>query len=176
MKQWDMLDVLRHYRHDRLNDLQLIKGYLKIGRLDKVEAIVELVVQQAFNESRLSSMGFDQFAKRLISYNWESRPFIVQYEVSTEDPDWSMHENDLVSLFNLLSDIFDGKTAGSVENELLINLSETDGKYVEFDFHGKLIDIKAFEEELQQLKKVWITRIEQFTWSEESFYMKLRLT
>lgn len=32
MKADDVLEIIRHYRHDLLNELQLVHGYLSMGK------------------------------------------------------------------------------------------------------------------------------------------------
>ncbi|WP_312471145.1 Spo0B domain-containing protein, partial [Neobacillus sp.] len=43
-KEWDIVEVLRHSRHDWLNRLQLIKGNLDLNRIDRAKAVIDEIV------------------------------------------------------------------------------------------------------------------------------------
>jgi len=46
-KNWTTVELLRHARHDWLNKIQLIKGNMSIGKMDRVEAIIEEIIMDA---------------------------------------------------------------------------------------------------------------------------------
>lgn len=43
-RDWSTLEVLRHARHDWLNQLQLIKANLSLGRTERANEIIEEII------------------------------------------------------------------------------------------------------------------------------------
>ena len=80
-KEWDIVEVLRHSRHDWLNRLQLIKGNLDLNRIDRAKAYINEIVIEAQHESKLSNFHFPLFASLLLKSNWEQHLFQLEYEV-----------------------------------------------------------------------------------------------
>ncbi|MDQ0339505.1 signal transduction histidine kinase [Caldalkalibacillus uzonensis] len=64
------IDHLRHYRHDILNHIQMVKGYIQLGRLDDVKRYIDHIVLQAHQESLLSQLGDPELAYLLLTYNY----------------------------------------------------------------------------------------------------------
>jgi stage 0 sporulation protein B (sporulation initiation phosphotransferase) len=74
-KEWNIIEVLRHSRHDWLNKLQLIKGNLDLNRIDRAKAIIDEIVIETQHETKLSNLHIPLFASLLIRANWESNIF-----------------------------------------------------------------------------------------------------
>lgn len=84
-KDWNMIEVLRHARHDWLNKIQLIKGNLSLNKTDRAKEIIDEIVVEAQQEARLSNMNLPGFASLLLTYNWENHYLQLEYEV-LDDP------------------------------------------------------------------------------------------
>lgn len=80
-KEWDIVEVLRHSRHDWLNRLQLIKGNLDLNRIDRAKAYINEIVIEAQHEAKLSNFCFQKYASLLLKANWENHLFQLEYEV-----------------------------------------------------------------------------------------------
>lgn len=61
-KKKEFIELLRHYRHDWLNVLQLIKGNLALNKLNRVEEIIREIVIHTENESKLSNLQIPKVA------------------------------------------------------------------------------------------------------------------
>ena len=61
---------LRHARHDFLNDLQLIKMNLDLGRLQEAQAIIRSHAEAAMHASRLADLGLPLTEEWLLTANW----------------------------------------------------------------------------------------------------------
>ncbi|GER66202.1 sporulation protein [Weizmannia acidilactici] len=85
MENWTTVEVLRHARHDWLNKLQLINGYASLNNMEKVKDIVEDIILEAQQESKLSNLHLPKFAELLLTYNWEGHPFRLEYEILDAD-------------------------------------------------------------------------------------------
>lgn len=49
--------MLNHHRHDWMNELQILYGYIQLGKLDKSVACVERIKERMALESKISKLG-----------------------------------------------------------------------------------------------------------------------
>ncbi len=101
-KEWNTVEVLRHARHDWLNKMQLIKGNLDLNKLDRVREIINEIVIEAQNESKLSNLNIPQFATLLLTTRWENYSFEFEFQVIDELKCGSIDDEVLVNFTNLL--------------------------------------------------------------------------
>ncbi|MDR4948733.1 Spo0B C-terminal domain-containing protein [Neobacillus cucumis] len=135
--EWDIVEVLRHSRHDWLNKLQLIKGNLDLNRIDRVKQVIDEIVIEAQHEAKLSNLHIPLFAALLLKSNWENPSFKLEYEVLLE-PDAS-NINDM-AVTNWTNTFF-GSLKQAIEpyheNNLSITIEpQTNGVRFFFDFSG----------------------------------------
>ncbi|WP_163537886.1 Spo0B domain-containing protein [Gracilibacillus sp. YIM 98692] len=81
MKEDKVLEILRHYRHDWLNDLQLIMGYAQLGKLEKVQDKINQVLERTEMERQLDRLAIPQTMLWLMTYNWKSESVDLTYEL-----------------------------------------------------------------------------------------------
>lgn len=66
---------LRHARHDFLNELQLIKMNLDLGRLQEAQAIIRSHAEASMHVSRLADIGLPLTEEWLLTVNWSYTGF-----------------------------------------------------------------------------------------------------
>ncbi|WP_394119751.1 Spo0B domain-containing protein [Planococcus donghaensis] len=71
---------LRHARHDFLNELQLIKMNLDLGRLQEAQAIIRSHAEAAMHASRLADIGLPLTEEWLLTANWRFPGFNFRVE------------------------------------------------------------------------------------------------
>lgn len=64
---------LNHHRHDWMNDLQVLYGYLRLGKLDKSLQCVERIKERVTEESRISKLGIPSLVFYLQSFRASGR-------------------------------------------------------------------------------------------------------
>ncbi|GAE30394.1 Spo0B C-terminal domain-containing protein [Alkalihalobacillus hemicellulosilyticus] len=137
MEEKDVINALRHARHDWLNIIQLIKANVALKRYDRIEDIIEKATQQAFCESRLSSLYVTKVEYYLLTYHWNQHPVQLELEVVGE-PFSLKHEED--RLFRLcqavLEKLNDTCTEDAEHNVLISFLFNEKSCHITFDFHG----------------------------------------
>lgn len=69
-KTMTVAQSLRHARHDFLNELQLIKMNLDLGRLQEAQAIIRSHAEAAMHASRLADIGLPLTEEWLLTANW----------------------------------------------------------------------------------------------------------
>lgn len=60
--------TLGHYRHDWMNDLQILYGYIQLGKIDKLASCVERIKDRMAMESRISRLGIPSLVFYLQSF------------------------------------------------------------------------------------------------------------
>lgn len=140
-KEWNAVDILRHSRHDWLNKLQLIKGNLALERIDRVNEIIEEIIMDTKNESKLTNLKAPQLAALLMLFNWEERHFFLEFEVLGDERNLSHLDEEITSwcigFFKKINKII----KPFAENNLIlsIQLSEKEIRFI-FDFRGIIED------------------------------------
>jgi stage 0 sporulation protein B (sporulation initiation phosphotransferase) len=151
-EEWNILQILRHSRHDWLNVIQLIKGNLALKKYERIEEIIQEVVNQTQHESKLSNLNIPNFTSELLVFNWEKgNHFQLEFEVIGKSSDLNLFEDQLLEWFHQFSIVLNESCEQYGENhlQLTIELLEDELPRFTFDFHGKLIEdekIKKFVE------------------------------
>ncbi|UTR14236.1 sporulation initiation phosphotransferase B [Salipaludibacillus sp. LMS25] len=175
MEQKGVVNVLRHYRHDVLNHIQLINGYLEMEKIEKVHSLIDDLVRQAKNESHLSNLNMDQFAEDILTFNWTPHAVCLSFEVVSSSNDWSEWEEVIVSFFRAMMALFDTYVISGEDQQVFIMISDIDGKGLEIDFHGTLSTDGRWQEDIMDLKKTYKPYLTQFEWNESECYVKFNV-
>ncbi|MBU9713987.1 Spo0B C-terminal domain-containing protein [Evansella tamaricis] len=174
-KDWSVVDVLRHYRHDWLNKIQLIKGNLDIGRMERVHSLIDEVVLQSKNESHLTNMNAERLAERLLTFNWEEHPYVLSYEALSGQEDWSLVEDHVLELTNEIFYMFDQCAKGGYDNSLLLTLKDMEGIHLEFDFQGQILIDDNWNDKIEKLQKNYPSNIVKVEWDNQGCYISICL-
>ncbi|WP_052723838.1 Spo0B domain-containing protein [Paenibacillus wulumuqiensis] len=77
------IEAFSHHRHDWMNDLQLLYGYIQLGNKDKLVENIERIKEQMMTDSRVSKLGIPSLIFYLQSFKAVNRD--IQLEVEIED-------------------------------------------------------------------------------------------
>ncbi|WP_256756756.1 Spo0B domain-containing protein [Cohnella sp. WQ 127256] len=66
--QLSTIRTLSHHRHDWMNELQILYGYLRLNKPDKAVAVVDRIRERMEQESRISQIGIPELAAFLLSF------------------------------------------------------------------------------------------------------------
>ena len=110
-----MITVLRHKRHDWMNQIQLIQGYASLGKQDRLMEQLEEVKEEAEQERRLLNSGAPHFSLWLLSFNWKQEQFRLRFQLKEEDIDLSRHDSVIIAYVKRMLELLD---AYKVEGEL----------------------------------------------------------
>lgn len=75
------ISSLNHHRHDWMNDLQVLYGYLRMGKLDKSLQCVERIKERVQEESRISKLGIPSLVFYLQSFRASGAALDLHVEV-----------------------------------------------------------------------------------------------
>lgn len=62
------IQTLNHHRHDWMNELQILYGYIQLGKLDKSVQCVERIKERMLQDSKISKLGIPSLVFYLHSY------------------------------------------------------------------------------------------------------------
>lgn len=135
----NFIDLLRHYRHDWLNVLQIIKGNIALNRLDRVENIINDIVIHTENESKLSNLQIPKVAYYFITYNWQNHSIHLDYEIIGDVVDLSEYEETIYRWCSEFIHLLNECCYSYMENSLYVKFQLFNNDYrIIFDFAGKL--------------------------------------
>ncbi|WP_043934247.1 Spo0B C-terminal domain-containing protein [Bacillus sp. EB01] len=150
-KNWDLVEVLRYSRHDWLNRLQLIKGNLDLDRMDCAKAVIDKIIIETQQESKLSNLKMPELASQLLRANWEGHHFTLEYEVLYEQQSKPVDETAITEWVAEFFSILDQSVEPYQENSLSICLNQVeDGISFNFDFSGIIKETMLLGELLQK--------------------------
>jgi stage 0 sporulation protein B (sporulation initiation phosphotransferase) len=129
----EFVQYLKHYRHDWLNDIQVIQGYLSLGKIDDVKRVLDQVIMRSHDESKVSQLGDLDLAYFLLTYNWSQDRVILAVEIEEDTAEISSIGKNYPYLLPWIKEI-----TGMVEqgcdpeeyNRLLIVLSVQEGRLI----------------------------------------------
>lgn len=139
----EMLTVLNRQRHDWLNHVQVLLGYLHLNRTEQGEAHLKRIAEMAMQESMIARLGNSLLSVFFLTFNALNKEMLLDVEVC-EKVDLSRIILDEQTLFHLVSDILctvnehvtqDGYEPASMQVSLL--QGET-GVHFRFDLAGEL--------------------------------------
>jgi sensor histidine kinase regulating citrate/malate metabolism len=94
--QWEadhnlrLIRLFNHYRHDWMNEIQLVFGYVKLKKYDKLEALLENIKARVQQESHISKLGVPELIVYLFSVQAEFKELKLEI-----DMDHEIHLNEL---------------------------------------------------------------------------------
>ncbi|MEC2072098.1 sporulation initiation phosphotransferase B [Alkalihalophilus marmarensis] len=185
-KQWELIDALRHTRHDWLNVIQLIKGNLALKRYDRIEQIIEEVTAQSLNESKLSVMDTPDVAAFLLTYNWECSKMKIDVDVIGEIQSLKANEDKLYRTCQTIINQMAELSSSSSENHLLITFLFTHNKeesgnhnncQLTFDYQGILqMNKEEWHQILKSLELEVDVKVDLIEWNEHECVLQTTFT
>lgn len=149
--EWDIIEVLRHFRHDWLNKLQLIKGNIDLNKIDRAKEIIEEIVIEAQHETKLSNLHVPAFAALLLKANWNNYLFHLEYEVLQEPVLLRINELELTTWTNSFFECLNASIGEMEENHLAVSIDPgKDGARFFFDFRGIIMQKERIEQFLKE--------------------------
>ncbi|GGB28297.1 hypothetical protein F3157_00730 [Virgibacillus dakarensis] len=134
MGEKEMVDLLRLYRHDLMNDLQIVQGYASMGKLDKVKTKIAECMDRFYEERKLMSLGAPKFALWLIQVNSIHANIRLTYYINMENIHLQAIDDTLVkycqSAIDLLGELLDNMELYNGELHLEATPSTIDARFL----------------------------------------------
>ncbi len=111
MEDAEVVKLLQHYRHDLMNHLQIVQGYISMNKSDKAEQKLKETIVHYNEERKLMHLNIPVFTLWVLQMNIRFDHIKFEYYISTEKK-LSHLDNDLKSqCTNILSAV--NKTYGT---------------------------------------------------------------
>ncbi|TDQ37971.1 Spo0B C-terminal domain-containing protein [Aureibacillus halotolerans] len=141
MKKWSSVELIRHYRHEWLNKLQIIHGNLQLNNTAEAERIVEQIIHATINESNLTNTGMDRLTEYLLTFSWTTRVCLIDYEVIGEVREIKTLDDAIYTFVSSFVDTIEHNADTSKEQWVAVTLElASDGVHCNLSFEGKLVD------------------------------------
>lgn len=75
------IKTLNHHRHDWMNDLQILYGYIQLNKIDKSKEYVERIKEKMTIESKISKLGVPPLIFYLQSFRTTGSNLILEVEI-----------------------------------------------------------------------------------------------
>ncbi|SHN08890.1 Spo0B domain-containing protein [Gracilibacillus kekensis] len=152
MKEQDVVEMLRHYRHDWLNDLQLILGYAQLGKLDKIQSKITDIIERSNQERGLDRLNIPKTFVWLYQLNWRSDAFELQFQSLMDQETLFIDDDALLSKIQKIFQILPSyqKEYHQYNGTLIFKkVNHTIHIHLTFDLDWN--DLSALKQELQSL-------------------------
>jgi stage 0 sporulation protein B (sporulation initiation phosphotransferase) len=176
MNDWNVVDILRHSRHDWLNKLQLIKGNLALNRIERAKEIIEEIVIETQNEAKLTNFQMPSLAGYLMTYNWDSHHFSLEFEVLGNTHNLASYDEDIKNWCEQFFTKLDESVTKLGDNHLSISIHPTD-KEVRFffDFSGTITNTYQVKEWLHSSNWDEIIQLSELHVNEHELTVELQV-
>ncbi len=84
MVEYPELKMLQYYRHDLLNEIQLLHGYLQIGNIEQVDQMMASLISNLNEESKLLNLDSRKLILWVIMFNHAHTQIRLTYSINTD--------------------------------------------------------------------------------------------
>ncbi len=161
----EFLQWLRLYRHDLMNDLQIIQGYATMGKYDKSNEKINQLTERLKDERLLQALNADQFAYWLLTLSLAEKQLEVTYDIDVEQSNLSSvdqqmktdSENIIERLFKHINEyeikpihiVVSGHNSILLSFEIALKKDQHEIFMNDLTFNGKLQDKTSENESLK---------------------------
>jgi stage 0 sporulation protein B (sporulation initiation phosphotransferase) len=82
--QRQMIDLISHYRHDWMNDIQLLFGYVTLKKYDKLNDCMDKIREKALQESGIAKLGIPSLVAFFVSFRLYYNALALELEMEEE--------------------------------------------------------------------------------------------
>ncbi|MGN7359853.1 Spo0B domain-containing protein [Paenibacillus sp. SAF-054] len=171
--------TLNHHRHDWMNDLQILYGYIQLGKIDKAVQCVERIKERMNQESKISKLGIPSLVFYLQSFRTSGSSLELEITV---DPDIQLDKlspedgADLAAVImqTVRAYQYSGRVSWGDTRKLLLTLRQEDTDViVSFEEDGSMGDPELLKQQIYKVVQGKRMKAEQLHPSQASFQLRL---
>lgn len=162
------LELMNHQRHDWMNDLQLVYGYVRLKKFDKLPECVETIKERMTEESRIAKLGVPELVMFLMQQRLSGSVMPLRIEipepVELNRMDLSVDPCKLAEsvIASVQAFRFAAKAHNDGMNPLSVEFAKEDGRLViRYQYEGILLNPDEVESKLKHIASVGGLRLEQ---------------
>jgi len=153
--QLSTIRTLSHHRHDWMNELQILYGYLRLNKLDKAVDVVDRIRVRMDRDSKLSQIGYPELAAYFLSFRTicDSMRLEVDVQDGLQLDKLSLEADKLSRAIIGAVNVFRFRASIPLngENVLVLKMSKEDGRLeIVLRYNGELAAAGSVEEELRK--------------------------
>ncbi|MDB5053449.1 MAG: putative sporulation initiation phosphotransferase [Bacilli bacterium] len=84
IKEQLIIDLVSHYRHDWMNDIQLLFGYVSLKKYDKLDDCMDKIRNKALQESCVAKLGIPSLVAFFITFRLHYTMFDLELEMDQD--------------------------------------------------------------------------------------------
>ncbi len=170
--KWTTVELLRHARHDWLNKIQLIKGNMALGKMDRVSGLVDEIIIEAQQEAKISNMNMPMLSELLLTGKWLHYRFHITYEIMDDIKGYPELDELITNWMKKFFEEVNSRINAFDLLNLTILLSKTDETSLKigFDFQGQ---VNNKEELINMFQVKEPLKISEITEDINSFYFEI---
>jgi stage 0 sporulation protein B (sporulation initiation phosphotransferase) len=134
--QRQMIELISHYRHDWMNDIQLLFGYVTLKKYDKLDDCMDKIRSKALQESSTAKLGIPSLVAFFISFRLYYNALALELEMEEEINLASLPiDKEKVSrLVQMTVKLFHSHAVPSIEESNVLSVQfDLDGEALLFD-------------------------------------------
>ncbi len=150
--------LLNHYRHDWMNEIQVLFGYVKLKKYDKLESLMEKIRHKVQLESYISKLGAPNLIVYLLAYQTEVKEIALSIVMEQE-----IHLNELpadsnriYAIVRSVMETFKENARQGMDGEHVLKLhfiQEEERLVMEFHYAGSVKE-SLLMQSLQKIRQV----------------------
>ncbi len=149
-EEWDVVEILKKVRHDSLNHIQIVKGYLALEKIDKAKEALDHWTDRLRKESALSGLKGEKLPVLLLTYPYRQWPVRLEYELIGDGKSLRIEEERLAEWLENFLRKLNRSASWERENVLTLEMHFREKEtYFSFLFSGSLND-PSFLKEIEQ--------------------------
>ncbi|MCP3762599.1 sporulation initiation phosphotransferase B [Domibacillus sp. A3M-37] len=153
-EEWTVVKTLRHARHDWMNDIQIVKGYLALNNLDEAARAADHIIVKAVQESRLCNLGMPGMAELFMTFNWSQHLFRLEYELDDGIKTGSADDQKALSFFSRLFALLEQHIKDYNGHELFVHFSEKEEcLFVRMEWMGDVANRPLLLDKINEIPK-----------------------
>ncbi|UVI28110.1 Spo0B domain-containing protein [Paenibacillus spongiae] len=150
--------TLNHHRHDWMNDLQVLYGYIRMGKTDKAVQCVEQIRERMATESKIAKLGVPSLVTYIQSFRTLTNSLLLDVDIEGElnlselPLDGERVSNAIVDMINVYR--FAVKPGLGEAAKLIVEFDLDEKRlYVTFLFDGEIGDMEEWHQKWKKQVK-----------------------
>lgn len=174
------IKTLNHHRHDWMNDLQILYGYIQLGKHDKLLDCVGRIKERMLIEAKIAKLGIPSLVFYLQSFRTTGSN--VELEVNIADDlhlSGRLKQDDTENWVSAIVEAMRAYQYGELpplgeSRKLTLSLYEEDGEVVAFfEGEGSFSDREVLQQQINNVVRSKNIKIEQVYTAQASFQLRV---
>lgn len=137
------IQIIQRYRHDVLNHLQLVSGYLTIQKPEKAEEKVNEWIQMIEDERKLTNLDTPKFTLWIFQFSDLYKNFSLTYDIQLENKSYHVYDQFLYRYSCTVMDLMNDMIHPSEVYPIMLQLKETtDALHMIMNVEGEFVKTK----------------------------------